>query len=58
MPDISLFSGERGEYKAWAIEARQKLEIDGEALGPYPHQFAYLFTRMEKKAQNLVATYV
>jgi hypothetical protein len=57
MPDLSLFSGERREYKVWALEARQKLEIDGEALGPHSHQFAYLFARMEKKAQNLVATY-
>jgi hypothetical protein len=57
MPELSLFSGERREYKVWALEARQKLDIDGEVLGPLQHQFAYLFARMEKKAQNLVATY-
>jgi hypothetical protein len=57
MPELSLFSGERYEYKVWSLEARQKLQIDGEVIGPDQYQFAYLFARMEKKAQNLVAGY-
>ena len=57
LPELSLFSGERGDYLVWALEARSKMRFDAAAIGDHGHQYAYLFARMGPKAQKLVASY-
>ena len=56
LPDISLFSGRRTDYLVWSLSARQKLLLDEAALGGAHAAYAYLFTRMDTTAQNLVAS--
>ena len=55
LPDVSMFSGERKDYKVWAISARLKLRIDAESIGADHNKYAYLFARMESRAQALTA---
>lgn len=55
LPDIALFSGKRSDYLVWSLTARQKLSLDAAALGGPRQSFAYLFSRMDANAQNLVA---
>jgi hypothetical protein len=58
LPKLALFTGERKEYRLWALEAHTKLAVDGGVIGPLSVQFMYLYMRMEKKAQALVVAYV
>ena len=42
LPDLRPFSGKRSEYNVWALDARQKLDVDGESIGSPRDQYAYL----------------
>ena len=57
LPDISKFDGSRKSYPMWKVEADNKLRIDGAVLGTPQDQAAYLFTRMEAKAQLMVVSF-
>lgn len=45
------FDGSRKAYSMWKVEADNKLRIDEAVLGTFLDQAAYLFLRMEAKAQ-------
>ena len=57
LPELYKFSGKRADYRAWSLEARDKLSTDGESIGNERHRFQYIFARMEPDAKNLVAVY-
>ena len=57
LPDISKFDGSRKGYPMWKVEADNKLRIDGAIIGTPQDQAAYLFTRMEAKAQFMVVSF-
>ena len=56
-PDISKFDGSRKGYPMWKVEADNKLRIDGAIIGTSQDQAAYLFSRMEAKAQLMVVSF-
>jgi hypothetical protein len=58
MAHLSKFSGKRGAWPAWKLEARMKLKVDGPAIGSDANQFAYLYSSLDEKEKSLVATYV
>ena len=57
LPDISKFDGSRKDYPMWKVEADNKLRIDGAVIGTPQDQAAYLFSRMEAKAQLMVVSF-
>ena len=57
LPDISKFDGSRKGYPMWKVEADNKLRIDGAVIGTPQDQGAYLFSRMEAKAQLMVVSF-
>ena len=57
LPDISKFDGSRKGYLMWKVEADNKLRIDGAVIGTPQDQAAYLFSRMEAKAQLMVVSF-
>lgn len=57
LPDISKFDGSRKGYPMWKVEVDNKLRIDGAVLGTPQDQAAYLFSRMEAKAQLMVVSF-
>ena len=57
LPDISKFDGSRKGYPMWKVEADNKLQIDGAVIGIPQDQAAYLFSRMEAKAQLMVVSF-
>ena len=57
LPDISKFDGSRKGYPMWKVEADNKLRIDEAVIGTPQDQAAYLFSRMEAKAQLMVVSF-
>ena len=57
LPDISKFDGSQKGYPMWKVEADNKLRIDGAVIGTPQDQAAYLFSRMEAKAQLMVVSF-
>ena len=57
LPDISKFDGSRKGYPMWKVEADNKLRIDGVVINTPQDQAAYLFSRMEAKAQLMVVSF-
>ena len=57
LPDISKFDGSRKDYPMWKVEADNKLQIDRAVIGTPQDQVAYLFSRMEAKAQLMVVSF-
>ena len=57
LPDISKFDGSQKGYSIWKVEADNKLRIDGAVIGTLQDQAAYLFSRMEAKAQLMVVSF-
>ena len=57
LPDISKFDGSRKGYPMWKVEADNKLRIDGAVICTPQDQAAYLFSRMEAKAQLMVVSF-
>ena len=55
--DISKFDGSRKGYPMWKVEADNKLQIDGAVIGTPQDKAAYLFSRMEAKAQLIVVSF-
>ena len=55
--DISKFDGSRKGYPMWKVEVDNKLRIDGAVIGTPQDQAAYLFSRMDAKAQLMVVSF-
>ena len=57
LPDILKFDGSQKGYPMWKVEANNKLRIDKAVIGTPQDQVAYLFSRMETKAQLMVVSF-
>ena len=57
LPDISKFDGSRKGYPMWKVETDNKLRINRAAIRTPQDQAAYLFSRMEAKAQLMVVSF-
>ena len=57
LPDISKFDGSQKSYSMWKVEADNKLPIDRAVIGTPQDQAAYLFSRMEAKAQLMIVSF-
>ena len=57
LPDISKFDSSRKGYPMWKVEADNKLRIDEAIIGTLQDQAAYLFSKMEAKAQLMVVSF-
>ena len=57
LPDISKFDGSQKGYPMWKVEADNKLQIDRAVIGTPQDQAAYLFSRMEAKAQLMIVSF-
>ena len=57
LPDISKFDGSQKDYPIWKVEADNKLRTDGAVIGTPQDQAAYLFSKMEAKAQLMVVSF-
>ena len=57
LSNISKFDGSRKDYSMWKVEADNKLRIDEAVIGTPQDQAAYLFSRMEAKAQKMVVSF-
>ncbi|KAL5614264.1 uncharacterized protein BROUX77_000101 [Berkeleyomyces rouxiae] len=57
LPDLGLLTGQRFDYRVWAINTRRKLRLDSKSIGDSQRQYAYLFARMTVEAQNLVVAF-
>ena len=55
--DISKFDGSQKGYPMWKVEADNKLQIDGAVIATPQDQVAYLYSRMEAKAQLMVVSF-
>ena len=55
--DILKFDGSRKGYPMWKVEVDNKLQIDGAVIGTPQDEAAYLFSRMEAKAQLMVVSF-
>lgn len=58
LPDPPKFDGKKTTFRAWLLEMRNKLQVDGEALGSRSDQFAYIYSRLEKIPQNMTIVFV
>lgn len=57
LPDPPRFTGLRRRFRAWELEMRSKLQVDGPAIGPPFYQFAYIYSRLDETPQALAATF-
>ena len=57
LSDISKFDGSRKGYPMWKVEADNKLRINGAVISTPQDKAAYLFSRMEAKAQLMVMSF-
>lgn len=58
LPDPPKFDGTRKAFRAWLLEMRNKLRVDGQVIGTPADQFAYIFSRLEKTPQNMTIAFV
>ena len=57
MPELDKFDGDRRTFRAWLINAKEKLKIDLDTMGGAGPAFSYIFARLGPKAQALNATF-
>jgi hypothetical protein len=57
LPNPQRFDGTRREFRAWLLEMRSKLHVDGPALGGSLDQFVYIYSRLDKTPQAMAAAY-
>lgn len=58
LPDPPKFGGLRSGFRAWYLEMKNKLTVDGPSIGTHADQFAYIYSRLEKTPQNMTIVYV
>jgi hypothetical protein len=52
-PHPPLFEGDTKEYRGWALEMRNKLAVDGLAIGSNREKFAYIYSRLQGQAKQM-----
>ena len=58
LPNPPKFDGTRSEYEGWRSLVRDKVDIDGEAIGSARNQFLYVASRLEGKGLQLALTFI
>lgn len=58
LPDPPKFVGTKTTFRAWLLEMRNKLRVDGHLMGRQPDQFAYIFSRLERTPQNMTIAFM
>jgi hypothetical protein len=58
LPDPPRFEGNRPKFRAWLSEVKNKLRVDGEAIGSGEDQFAYIYARLGGAPQQMTIAYV
>jgi len=58
LPSPPKFDGTRSEYEGWRSLIRDKVDIDGEAIGSARNQFIYVASRLEGKGLQLALTFI
>ena len=58
LPDPPKFEGIRNAFRAWFREMKNKLEVDGMAIGSTQDRFAYIYSRLGKLPQNMTVAFV
>src|SRR5271163_3788646 len=58
LPNPPKFDGTRSEYERWRSLIRDKVDIDGEAIGSARNQFIYVASRLEGKGLQLALTFI
>ncbi|KAK9778912.1 putative pol-like protein [Seiridium cardinale] len=58
LPDPPKFSGSATDFDSWLLEIDGKMAVDATAIGEPQAQFRYWFSRLEPKAQRVVAPHV
>lgn len=57
LPDPPRFNGLRKKFRAWELEMRSKLRVDGTAIGSPADRFAYIYARLEETPQAMAAVF-
>jgi len=58
LPSPPKFDGTRSEYEGWRSLVRDKIDVDGEAIGSARNQFLYVASRLEGKGLQLALTFI
>jgi hypothetical protein len=58
LPSPLKFDGTRSEYKGWRFLIRDKVDINGEAIGFIKNQFIYIASRLEGKGLQLAFIFI
>ena len=58
LPDPPKFDGTRSDFEGWKSLMRDKIEVDGEVIGPKRNQFLYVASRLEGKGLQLALTFI
>jgi len=58
LPNPPKFDGTRNDYEGWRSLIRDKVDIDGEAIGSARNQFLYVASRLEGKGLQLALTFI
>ena len=58
LPKLSAFGGNRSKYEGWEIEAHNKLDTDGQAIGNEQDKLRYIFASLEGDAQAICTSWV
>jgi hypothetical protein len=58
LPSPPKFDGTRSEYEGWRSLIRDKVDVDGEAIGFVRNQFLYVASRLEGKRLQLALTFI
>src|SRR5271155_6082468 len=58
LPNPPKFDGTRNESEGWRSLVRDKVDIDGEAIGSARNQFIYVASRLDGKGLQLALTFI
>ena len=53
LPNPEKFTGDRRDFRRWYFEISHKIEADRDTMGPLKTQFNYVYSRLERAAQNM-----
>ncbi|CAK7273995.1 hypothetical protein SEPCBS57363_005935 [Sporothrix epigloea] len=57
LPDPALFAGDPSSFYGWKLDMQAKLSTDAAALGDRRAKFSYVYSRLDKTARKVAATY-
>ena len=57
LPDPEKFTGDRRDFRRWYFEISHKIEANRDILGPLKTQFNYVYSRLERAAQNMAVPF-